>query len=152
VTEASANTCLRHPDVETRLGCGKCGDPICPRCLVHTSVGARCPNCAQVKKSVVYQVSGALLYRSIAAAAVVGVVGGVILGILAGGGLARGLFLVVALFAAMGYAGQGTANHRFGRYHRRDGSRVSVLGVCNRLVDSGHRRRICGRTGQGAVE
>jgi hypothetical protein len=42
--------CARHPSVETVLRCGRCETPICPRCLVPTPVGARCPTCAQVKR------------------------------------------------------------------------------------------------------
>jgi hypothetical protein len=42
--------CARHPNVETRLRCGRCETPICPRCLVPTPVGARCPTCARVKR------------------------------------------------------------------------------------------------------
>lgn len=42
--------CAFHPDVETNLSCGKCGKPICPRCLVETPVGARCPDCAKATK------------------------------------------------------------------------------------------------------
>jgi hypothetical protein len=42
--------CARHPSVETVLRCGRCDTPICPRCLVPTPVGARCPTCAQVKR------------------------------------------------------------------------------------------------------
>ena len=42
--------CARHPGVETVLRCGRCDTPICPRCLVSTPVGARCPTCARVKR------------------------------------------------------------------------------------------------------
>lgn len=42
--------CARHRGVETALRCGKCETPICPRCLVSTPVGARCPACAKVKR------------------------------------------------------------------------------------------------------
>jgi uncharacterized membrane protein len=42
--------CARHPNTETVLRCGRCETPICPRCLVSTPVGARCPDCAQVKR------------------------------------------------------------------------------------------------------
>ena len=42
--------CARHPNVETVLRCGRCDTPICPRCLVPTPVGARCPECARVKR------------------------------------------------------------------------------------------------------
>ena len=47
--------CAFHPDVETNLSCGKCGQPICPKCLVETPVGARCPDCAKVTKLPTYR-------------------------------------------------------------------------------------------------
>jgi len=48
----SSNTvrCARHPNTDTVLRCGRCDTPICPRCLVATPVGARCPTCAGVKR------------------------------------------------------------------------------------------------------
>ena len=49
--------CATHPEVETNLRCGKCGKPICPRCLVQTPVGARCPDCARLYKLPTYRVS-----------------------------------------------------------------------------------------------
>jgi hypothetical protein len=42
-----APTCVNHPKVETRLTCSSCGDPICPRCMVTTAVGQKCPRCAR---------------------------------------------------------------------------------------------------------
>jgi hypothetical protein len=51
-TFSQGNTvrCARHPNTETVLRCGRCDTPICPRCLVGTPVGARCPTCAGVKR------------------------------------------------------------------------------------------------------
>jgi hypothetical protein len=40
-----ATTCARHPKVETSLRCASCGVPICPKCLVQTPVGMKCPEC-----------------------------------------------------------------------------------------------------------
>lgn len=48
--------CATHPDVETLLTCGKCGKPICPKCMVMTDVGARCKECAELKRLPTYQV------------------------------------------------------------------------------------------------
>jgi hypothetical protein len=48
--ESGTLRCARHPNTETVLRCGRCETPICPRCLVATPVGARCPTCAQVKR------------------------------------------------------------------------------------------------------
>ena len=49
--------CTAHPDVETNLRCGKCGKPICPKCMVQTPVGARCSDCAGLYKLPTYHVS-----------------------------------------------------------------------------------------------
>ena len=49
--------CATHPDVETSLRCGKCGKPICPKCLVQTPVGARCPDCAKLYRLPTFRVS-----------------------------------------------------------------------------------------------
>ena len=49
--------CARHPNVETNLRCGKCGQLICPKCTVQTPVGARCRDCANLTRSPVFQVS-----------------------------------------------------------------------------------------------
>ncbi|MCX6345945.1 MAG: hypothetical protein NT018_12895 [Armatimonadetes bacterium] len=38
-------TCPRHPKVQTALRCPTCGILICPSCLVHTPVGAKCRAC-----------------------------------------------------------------------------------------------------------
>ena len=59
--------CSIHPGTETDLRCGKCGQPICPKCLVQTPVGARCPECAAVKRLPTYNVSAAFYARAIAA-------------------------------------------------------------------------------------
>ncbi|WJW66975.1 hypothetical protein OZ401_000221 [Candidatus Chlorohelix allophototropha] len=49
VIEINVDTtfCKRHPTIETGLKCGRCGTPICPRCMVYTPVGVRCPDCAR---------------------------------------------------------------------------------------------------------
>ncbi len=60
--------CKRHPRNETNLYCGKCGDPICPKCLVQTPVGARCPACAGLSRVPTYQVSGKYYLKAIGAA------------------------------------------------------------------------------------
>jgi hypothetical protein len=49
--------CSYHPDVETELKCSKCGKPICPKCLVQTPVGARCPDCAKLTRLPTFQLS-----------------------------------------------------------------------------------------------
>lgn len=68
--------CATHPNVETELSCGKCEKPICPRCLVHTPVGARCRECAQVRRIPTYNMSSTTFARAAAAA----IAGGIVIG------------------------------------------------------------------------
>ncbi len=49
--------CATHPEVETGLRCGRCGRLICPKCLVQTPVGARCADCAKLKRLPTYAIS-----------------------------------------------------------------------------------------------
>ena len=57
--------CATHPEVETNLRCGKCGKPICPKCMVQTPVGARCPDCARLYKLPTYSVSTQYYLRAV---------------------------------------------------------------------------------------
>ncbi|HEY8172051.1 MAG TPA: hypothetical protein VIH21_03105 [Dehalococcoidia bacterium] len=69
--------CATHPSVETELTCGKCGKAICPRCLIHTPVGARCRECAQIRRIPTYNMSAGTFARAAAAA----VTGGLAIGV-----------------------------------------------------------------------
>lgn len=60
--------CAAHPDVETNLRCGKCGQPICPKCLVQTPVGARCRDCARLQKLPTFHVTRDYYLRAIGTA------------------------------------------------------------------------------------
>jgi len=41
--------CTKHTKVVTRLRCGRCEAPICPKCTVYTPAGTRCRACAKTK-------------------------------------------------------------------------------------------------------
>ena len=69
--------CATHPNIETELTCSRCGKAICPRCLVHTPVGARCTTCANVRRIPTYNMAGGVLLRGAASAAGAGLVIGV---------------------------------------------------------------------------
>jgi hypothetical protein len=64
--------CATHPNVETELACGRCGKPICPRCVVQTPVGARCRQCAQVRRLPTFEVSPVYVARGYGASLVAG--------------------------------------------------------------------------------
>lgn len=44
--------CARHPKMQTRLRCGRCEAPICPRCTAYSPAGTRCRACAHNKVAV----------------------------------------------------------------------------------------------------
>jgi len=94
--------CPRHPRVETGLRCSKCEQPICPRCAVQTPVGARCRDCARLKRVPTYEVSPILYLRGLGAALGAGLALGIAWLYLAGA-LRLFLFLDLLLAAGVGY-------------------------------------------------
>ena len=44
--------CVRHTKAVTRLRCGRCESPICPKCTVYTPAGTRCKACSKNKIAV----------------------------------------------------------------------------------------------------
>ena len=75
---AEARFCVRHPTLESNLACGRCGESVCPRCLVHAPVGVRCPDCAQAKPIPTFDVSTSFLLRGLGAGIGIAAVGGII--------------------------------------------------------------------------
>ncbi|MCD6299703.1 MAG: B-box zinc finger protein [Dehalococcoidales bacterium] len=94
--------CAFHPDVETNLRCGKCGKPICPKCLVQTPVGARCPDCAGLYKIPTYQVSTKYYLRATGTGVGMAIVCGIIWGAIMGS--MPFFYLNFLLAPAVGYA------------------------------------------------
>lgn len=92
--------CARHPNVETGLTCGRCGTPICPKCMVMTDVGGRCPDCAPRRKLPQFELGPLFLLRGAGAALVAGAALGAAWGLLLPGDY--GIFTVI-LGAGIGY-------------------------------------------------
>lgn len=70
--------CINHPDRETLLRCGKCGQPFCTSCLVQTPVGLRCRPCANIRRSPIYDVSTPRLLWAATAGLASAVGGGIV--------------------------------------------------------------------------
>ena len=92
--------CARHPNVETELSCGRCETPICPRCVVFTDVGARCPTCAPARKLPQFEIGPLYLLRGGAAALAAGASLGAVWGVLLPGRMG---FFGLLLGALLGY-------------------------------------------------
>jgi len=82
--ETGVYFCARHKNTRTRLRCGSCEKPICPKCTQYGPTGARCADCLSLRSSHMYQVSalGALAAFGVAFGA--GVVGSILLSVLGG--------------------------------------------------------------------
>jgi hypothetical protein len=92
--------CARHPSVETGLTCGRCGTPICPKCMVMTDVGGRCPDCAPRRRLPQFEVKPLYLLRGIGAAIAAGAALGSFWGLALPGDYG---FFTVILGAGVGY-------------------------------------------------
>ncbi len=89
--------CVNHPDVETRLTCSNCGDPICPKCMVSTPVGQKCPRCARQPGRARGTPTAALALRAFGAGLAAAAAGALLLSV-----VPRIGFFIIAL--AYGYA------------------------------------------------
>ncbi len=93
--------CAYHADVETNLRCGKCGKPICPKDMVQTPVGARCPDCAKLSKLPTYQVPAPYYLRAAGTSLGTAIVCGIVWGVVAR--VVPFFFLNLLLAAGAGY-------------------------------------------------
>jgi hypothetical protein len=121
--------CKRHSKVETNLYCGKCGDPICPKCLVQTPVGARCPACARLSRVPTYRVSPVHYLRAAGAAIALAVIAGILWGFLRSIMFSGYFNFLIA--AALGYGiGEGISLS----VNRKSGTGLAVIGGVTLVV------------------
>lgn len=108
--------CAAHPEVETSLACGKCGKPICPKCLVQTPVGARCRECAKLKRLPTYEIAAPHYLKAVGVGLCLAVVLGIVWGLLSE--IIPFIYLEIVIAAVVGYViGELTSltvNHRRG--------------------------------------
>lgn len=76
MTTQTAAPCKRHPDFQTSVSCGRCGDRVCPRCLVHAPVGVRCPDCGRAAVNPIFDVPLPMLLRAAAVGLGIALLGG----------------------------------------------------------------------------
>lgn len=117
--------CARHPEVETALRCSRCETPICPRCLVQTPVGARCKDCAAVRKNPIYTVTPMQYARMIPVALLGGALVGVAWAFIQPGQLFLGFF---SLFVAAGVGWLMAKGVEWGANYRR-GTIVQIFAI-----------------------
>ncbi len=96
-TSATQTTqvCSRHGDRETLLMCGRCGQPYCTACLIHTPAGQRCHQCAGVSRHAAGQATWTAVWQTVAIAAAAS----------AGALILSGWWFILLLAAIAGFAG-----------------------------------------------
>jgi hypothetical protein len=77
--------CAFHPGVQTEMRCAECDRPICPKDMVETPVGYKCPICAKPARSQYVVVKPGQMVRAAVVAVACGVLGGVALAYFGGG-------------------------------------------------------------------
>jgi hypothetical protein len=119
--------CARHPKVETRLACGRCETPICPKCMVMTDVGARCPDCAPARKLPQFELGPVMLLRALGASIGAGLALGIAWGVL----LPDIGFFMIFLGIGLGY---GIAEAISLATNRRSGTALQIISVVGVFV------------------
>jgi hypothetical protein len=125
-----APTCSNHPGVETRLTCSNCGKPICPRCMVPTAVGQKCPDCARQTRRARGTPPTGVLGKVLVVTLLAGAAGAVLLRVLPLGGFLGSLLYGFVVGALAGWAARG-------RRHPMVGAAAAaglVLGLAGTLV------------------
>ena len=109
--DTSEQPCACGSGILTRLRCSRCGKPICPRCMVASPVGYRCPECSRTRRSVVYDPSVSGLLR----AAVVGLVTALAIGFFWGSYPSWGFYMSLLMGFAVAESVAWGANYKRGR-------------------------------------
>ncbi len=66
--------CWRHRKVQTRLRCGRCEKPICPKCTRMGPTGARCVECVSNRTQHIYKVGPLHLAMTFFASAIFSII------------------------------------------------------------------------------
>jgi hypothetical protein len=132
-----ATYCVRHPTTETSISCGRCGDAVCHRCVLHAPGGQRCPDCAQSKPSPTFDVPLPFIARGLGAGLGIALVGGIlvslVINLIKKFDLPDSVFFIAtaALVALLGYLiGEGISL----AVNRKRGKRLKIVAAVSMFV------------------
>ena len=74
--------CTRHKEIGTNLRCGRCEDLICPKCLIQSPVGSRCPECSKIGQPNILRASKFELFKVLISGILLTIIGGILLGVI----------------------------------------------------------------------
>lgn len=119
--------CAFHPQVETNVRCVECDRYICPRDMVATEVGYKCPQCARPAGRQLGGVKPRQYALAVAYALGAGVIGGLVIGQLLGI-----IHIFPWLFMLLFGAGIGEAARRGAGGHRTP--QIAAVGVVGAVI------------------
>ena len=129
---AAPPRCKRHPEVETRLRCNRCDEPMCTRCAVHTPVGYRCRDCIREHQDRAYNMEPGDPWIAMGTGMVLAAVGLPVAGFVSG---LVGIFLgLLIAFLTGGAAGTLLARIVRRAVQRRRGRRLGLFAVVGVLL------------------
>lgn len=124
--------CKRHPEVETRLRCNKCDEPMCTRCAVHTPVGYRCRDCIREHQDRAYNMEPGDPWIAMGTGLALAAIGLPVAGFVSGL-VGTFLGLLIAILTG-GAAGSLLAQIVRRAVQRRRGRRLGLFAVCGVLL------------------
>jgi len=132
-----ATYCVRHPTTETSISCGRCGDAVCHRCVLHAPGGQRCPDCAQSKPPPTFDVPLTFIARGLGAGLGIALLGGILVSVMINfinnSDLPDRVFFIAtaALVALLGYlVGEGISL----AVNRKRGKRLKIVAAVSMFV------------------
>ncbi|HET7079985.1 MAG TPA: hypothetical protein VFM49_21325 [Chloroflexia bacterium] len=123
--ESGTLYCANHPTVPTVLRCARCEKPICSRCRVHTPVGYRCLQCANLSVLPTYAMDSTSLTKSVLVGFAFATVLGLVWALLPGYDFWAALILGIG----MGEVVSGAANQKRGPALQAVGLAAAIWGI-----------------------
>jgi hypothetical protein len=123
--ESGTLYCANHPTVPTVLRCARCEKPICSRCRVHTPVGYRCLQCANLSVLPTYAMDSTSLTKSVLVGFAFATVLGLVWALLPG----YDFWAAVILGIGMGEVVSGAANQKRGPALQAVGLAAAIWGI-----------------------
>jgi hypothetical protein len=123
--ESGTLYCANHPTVPTVLRCARCEKPICSRCRIHTPVGYRCLQCANLSVLPTYAMDSTSLTKSVLVGFAFATVLGLVWALLPGYDFWAALILGIG----MGEVVSGAANQKRGPALQAVGLAAAIWGI-----------------------
>lgn len=105
--------CKYHPGRETSVSCSSCGQGLCPECMVYSSVGIKCKDCARPTRGMLRQGKPTQYVGAVVAGVLSAAIGGFVLMFSFRGSILLNLLLGVLIAEAVRRGAKGNKGPTF---------------------------------------